>query len=173
MNKLPKELLDNIVLREGGYVYHPADRGGPTKYGVTLSTLKRHRADDSLDKDDVRQLTSSEAREIFEDLYWFDAGFSELALNDDLMELIFDSSVNHGVSGTIHMLQKALDVSSDGILGPVTRQAVQNSDKRDLYLSLLKERYNLYARIVRNDPTQGAFIVGWLNRMDHFLDKLF
>lgn len=29
------EVIDGIILREGGYVDHPSDRGGPTKFGVT------------------------------------------------------------------------------------------------------------------------------------------
>ncbi len=29
-----------IVAREGGYVNDPDDPGGPTKYGVTLATLR-------------------------------------------------------------------------------------------------------------------------------------
>ena len=29
------ELIDELIEREGGYVNHPADRGGPTKFGIT------------------------------------------------------------------------------------------------------------------------------------------
>ena len=30
------QMIDDILRREGGYVNHPADKGGPTKYGITL-----------------------------------------------------------------------------------------------------------------------------------------
>jgi len=29
------ELVEQLLEREGGYVHHPADRGGPTCFGIT------------------------------------------------------------------------------------------------------------------------------------------
>lgn len=37
--KTVDEMIDAIIRREGGYVNHPADRGGPTRYGITMATL--------------------------------------------------------------------------------------------------------------------------------------
>ncbi|RMF69946.1 MAG: hypothetical protein D6740_08910, partial [Alphaproteobacteria bacterium] len=39
----PTRLLDRLIAREGGFVAHAADRGGPTKYGITLATLSAWR----------------------------------------------------------------------------------------------------------------------------------
>ena len=36
-----KNMAKAIVQREGGYVFHPNDPGGATKYGVTLATLRQ------------------------------------------------------------------------------------------------------------------------------------
>ena len=39
----PTELIDALIDREGGYVHHPADRGGATCYGVTEAELGTQR----------------------------------------------------------------------------------------------------------------------------------
>ena len=34
------ELIDALIEREGGYVNHPSDRGGATKYGITEAVAR-------------------------------------------------------------------------------------------------------------------------------------
>ena len=36
------ELIDELIEREGGYVNHPADRGGPTRFGITEAVARAH-----------------------------------------------------------------------------------------------------------------------------------
>ncbi len=35
-------LLDELIDCEGGYVNHPPDRGGPTRYGITEAVARTH-----------------------------------------------------------------------------------------------------------------------------------
>jgi lysozyme family protein len=35
-------LVDALIEREGGYVRHPADRGGPTCFGITEAVARAH-----------------------------------------------------------------------------------------------------------------------------------
>ena len=35
-------LIDALIEREGGYSNHPADRGGPTKFGITEAVARAH-----------------------------------------------------------------------------------------------------------------------------------
>ena len=53
------EIIDDILRREGGYVDHPLDRGGPTNFGITQITLDALGVPRS-----VRDLTIEEARRI-------------------------------------------------------------------------------------------------------------
>ena len=35
-------LIDGLIEREGGYVNHPADKGGPTCFGITEAVARAH-----------------------------------------------------------------------------------------------------------------------------------
>jgi len=43
-------LIDDLIAREGGFVDHPADKGGPTHWGITQAVARRHRYMDQKDK---------------------------------------------------------------------------------------------------------------------------
>jgi lysozyme family protein len=36
------ELIDGLIAREDGFVDHPADKGGPTRWRITQSAARRH-----------------------------------------------------------------------------------------------------------------------------------
>ena len=60
-----QHIIKEIIRREGGYVNHPNDRGGPTKYGVTHKTLSRYlKREASIE--DVKHMTEETAYEIYE-----------------------------------------------------------------------------------------------------------
>ena len=37
------QLVDGLIAREGGFVDHPADRGGATNWGITEAVARAHR----------------------------------------------------------------------------------------------------------------------------------
>ena len=55
------QMLNDVLRREGGYVHDPADRGGPTHYGITQRTLRAWRGQ-LVTAADVRDLTTAEAK---------------------------------------------------------------------------------------------------------------
>jgi len=69
-------ILDRIIRREGGYVNHPADRGGATNFGITAQTLGNWR---KLGRPatvaEVMALTETEARAIYRQQYIAGPGF--------------------------------------------------------------------------------------------------
>ncbi len=84
MSDFPRAL--GIVLRfEGGYVNHPQDPGGETKYGISK------RAYPDLD---IKALTKAQAGEIYRKDYWEPLRCDELAWPLNLVH--FDAGVNHG-----------------------------------------------------------------------------
>ena len=36
------ELIGELIAREGDYVSHPADKGGPTRFGITEAVARAH-----------------------------------------------------------------------------------------------------------------------------------
>ena len=62
------DIIGEIIKREGGFVDHPSDRGGPTKFGITLRTLRAWRGQ-PVTREDVRTLTKAEARQIYAERY--------------------------------------------------------------------------------------------------------
>lgn len=183
-----QDIAHEIVAREGGYVNDPADPGGPTKYGVTLATLRAcgrdKTGDGKITAADVQALDRAEAVEIFLTRYFDRPGLG--ALPPVLQPVVFDMYVNAGVMA-IKLLQRVLRgrghlVADDGLLGPKTLAATRAEiakgatafvdayavARRDFYYGLADARpaSRKYAR--RKDGGKG----GWITRAEEFLSPV-
>jgi lysozyme family protein len=63
--------------KEGGYVHHKADRGGPTNMGVTQKTLSTYLGRPA-SVEDVKNVNRDTARDIFHTMYWQPMGADKL-----------------------------------------------------------------------------------------------
>jgi len=177
VDKKYKHYIDRLIEEEGGYVHHPLDKGGPTKYGITLATYKMYVANTSADEvtpEDIKELTKDVAAAIYYTRY---INIPRLyILPDDIFEQAFDAAVQHGPAQAITLLQRAIGVSEDGILGPVTLEKLESYLTAPRAFSLnaiyLRERLRFYAQIVANNPSQSVFILGWINRVSRFIPGL-
>lgn len=177
-----RELVDGVLRREGSrYTNHPADRGGPTKYGITLQRLQEWRRRPTFAAD-VEQLSEGEAREIYLSEYFTGPAFDRIG-DDRLQELVTDCGVNHGVDTAAKWIQAAAGVAVDGKLGPVSLAAINGGNQVALYLRVLAARVRIYGRLVSNDPKLDALgdagkglqaqnAAGWNNRAAEFIDRL-
>lgn len=158
------EIISAILVREGGgrYTDVPADRGGPTKYGITQAALAEYRGH-AVTPEDVKALTETEARAIYRQDYIVGPRLDQIA--DDLLRATaVDTAVNHGPSTAIKMLQYAVGAVADGVMGPQTIALANTANGRRAAIRLLCERARVYARIVEKNPTQVKFLEGWINR---------
>ena len=169
------QMINDILRREGGYVNNPADRGGPTKYGITQKTLSNyvgHRVQPS----DVENLSEDVARDIYERNYYVAPRIDRLPA--EIQPFIFDCAVNHGPRQAIKFVQSVCNqagyqpsLSVDGAMGPNTRKAAEWAQQQmgpQFLKALLEERRNFYRLIVKARPSQAVFLQGWLNRVDEF-----
>jgi len=164
-------ILDEVLRREGGYVNHPADRGVPTKFGITAKTLGDwRRLGRAATSQEVAALTSEEARCIYRQRYVTDPGF-EAITHEPLLAVLVDAGVHSGPKRAVEWLQTALGVSADGVLGPRTRTALQQADPVALYRLVFAARLRFLGRLITNDWRQAAFAAGWMARMAEWVER--
>lgn len=180
-----REITEEILASEGGFVNDPDDPGGATKHGVTIGTMRRLGldldGDGDVDVADVRILSRAKAAEIFERDYYHAAGIPRLP--EPLRASVYDMNVNAGANA-IKILQRVLrdlgeEVAVDGALGPRTAGAAQRIfDKigevlvdaygiarRNYYYGLGDRRPSLRKFARRRDGGKG----GWIRRAEKFI----
>lgn len=168
-------IIEAILRREGSrFVDRREDRGGPTKFGITLKTLSEWRGA-RVSAGDVAFLSEAEARAIYRALYIERPRFD--AIRDPLLRaLVVDTGVLHGPERATIWLQASLGgLQMDGILGAATRRAVNGLDEagtRRLRARFLATRYRTYGSIVASDVRQAVFLRGWIERANEFLMEL-
>jgi lysozyme family protein len=139
-----------LIGHEGGYVNHPKDPGGETKYGITKRTYPG---------EDIRNMTLARAKELYRRDFW------NRVRGDDLPYPVafqlFDGAVNSGVGNSVRWAQAAAEVATDGDFGPVTLAAIQAADPEGLLA-----RYNGHRLKFMSDlSTWKTFGKGWARRI--------
>jgi len=161
------DIIDGLIRREGStFTDHPLDAGGPTKFGITLRTLREERGAVAT-PEDVKKLTEEEAREIYRRRYIRRPGFW-MVKDDRLRALLVDFGVNSGPKRAVMALQAAVGTAPDGKFGPETLKRLDEDKPEDVYRLVLKGRLLLYVNIVIGDPSQLVFLRGWANRLAEF-----
>jgi lysozyme family protein len=170
-------LIDALLDREGGYVDHPADKGGPTCFGITEAVARAHGYAGAM-----RRLPRSEAAAIYRRLYWLRPRLDQVARRSARVAAeLFDTGVNMGPAVAITFLQRALtalnrggsdypDLTPDGRVGPVTLSALDSflairglaSGETVLLRALEALQGERYLRLAERRPANEVFLYGWL-----------
>lgn len=170
-------LIDELLDREGGYVNHPADRGGPTNYGITQAVARAHGYGGAM-----RDLPRHEAAAIYTRLYWLRPAFDAVAERSTAIAAeLFDTGVNMGPAVAATFLQRALtalnrngadypDLTPDGRVGPTTLAALdaflrargRKGGETVLLRALEALQGERYLRLAEKRPANEAFLYGWL-----------
>ena len=180
-----RQIAEDIVAREGGFVNDPDDPGGATNFGVTIHTMRRLRldltGDGNVDISDVRALTRDQAVDIFIRHYFERPRIAEMPV--ELQPSLFDMYVNAG-SNAVTILQSLLcemgfRVAVDGIIGPQSIAAAREAAKPDPVA--LRDAYgiarrNYYFRLADNRVasrkyarTRAGGKGGWIKRAEEFI----
>ena len=172
-----ERLVEGLLEREGGFVNHPADKGGPTCFGITEGVARTNGY-----RGAMRQLPRREAAAIYKRLYWLRPHFDALAgRSEALAAELFDTGVNMGPAVAATFLQRALtalnrnakdypDLTPDGRVGPATLSALdsllairgKSSGETVLLRALEALQGERYLRLAERRPANEAFLYGWL-----------
>jgi len=153
------QCIEKVLAHEGGFVDHPDDPGGATRYGITEAVARRVGY-----RGNMRDLPLDLAKRIYREDYWNAVRADELP--SSIRHLMFDAAVNSGPRQSILWLQKALGVTADGILGPVTL-AHAFANERNLPNKLLSQRLRFMTGL-NNWP---AFGRGWARRICDLMEQ--
>ena len=169
-------LIDAVIDREGGYVNHPADRGGPTRWGITEAVARAQGYAGAM-----RALPREDAVSIYRRLYWQRPAYDQVARRAPLIAAeLFDTGVNMGTGTATGFLQRALnalnraardypDITVDREIGPRTLSAldaflrVRGAGGETVLLRAIEAlQGERYIALAERRPSQEAFLYGWL-----------
>jgi lysozyme family protein len=148
------EAFNALLLHEGGYSNHVSDPGGATRFGVTEAVARQEGY-----TGDMRAYPLAEARRVYRKRYW-----DAMRLDDLPSEVrfdLFDAGVNSGVAQAVKWAQRILALKDDGIIGPVTIQALATCN-RQKFLAKFNGQRLLFMTSLSTWPSFGR---GWARRI--------
>jgi lysozyme family protein len=159
MTKNFRDCLELVLKHEGGYVDHPKDPGGRTNLGVTQRVWEEWIGHPATEKD-MRELTPAIVAPMYEMKYWRTSYCEKLPRGLDL--LVFSMAVNAGSGRSVKLLQDAIGVVADGIIGPRTMAKINESNVVTL-IDKFSEARRAYYKGLKLFPVFGR---GWTARTD-------
>jgi lysozyme family protein len=168
--------IDDIIAKEKGFTDNPADRGGPTNFGITEAVARANGY-----AGEMRDMPVSFAREVYRKRFIAAPRFDRVALvSPRIAAELIDTGVNMGPSRAAEMFQRWLngmnaqgsryaDVFVDGRIGDVTLDALskylrwRGSEGESVMVTALNCTQGVrYLEIAEKDPTQEEFLYGWV-----------
>ncbi len=165
---------------EGGFNNIPGDLGGPTNLGISLKFLQGTGdydlgdldQDGDIDIEDIRAMDPETAGRIYKKYFWNHFPMDQIP--GQIAYVLFDVAVNSGQRTAAKLLQRALGVEADGIIGPKTLYCLEMIDSSySIACRMLDLRKEQYKNYVENNPVLAEFLQGWLNRVDIVHSHLF
>ena len=151
--------LRRMLAHEGGYTNDPADRGGPTNFGITIADYRKYVKPDATAAD-VRAMRMDDAKKIYLERYWRALRCDDLPSGIDYA--VFDYGVNSGTSRSGKVLRRLSGISaSSGKIDDAAIAAAAAGDCKKLIIAICDERL-AFLQSLKTWPVFGA---GWARRV--------
>lgn len=174
-------IIEGLIAREGDYSDNPADRGGPTRWGITEAVARASGYAGSM-----RDLPRDFAAAVYIRKYINEPGFNKVVeVSAPIGEEMIDTGVNMGASIPGAWLQRILnalnqqaklypDLVVDGTIGPATIAALRSmlgkrgADGEKVVLRALNCLQGArYLELTEKRAANETFFYGWmLNRVE-------
>jgi lysozyme family protein len=151
--------LANVLKSEGLWSDNPQDPGGATMKGITLETYRAWKRNPHITKEQLKAIPDVDVYDLYKQEYWDKINGDNLPIGVDYA--VFDAAVNMGVGRASKLLQEAVGVTADGVIGNGTLQAISKANTRSLLENFAAEKTAFYKSL----STFPTFGVGWLRRV--------
>lgn len=166
------QMIAELIRKEGDFTDHPADKGGPTRFGITQAVARQMGY-----AGPMQEFPQGLAESIYRTKYFVGPGFDKVALiSTSIAEELFDTGVNMGVGVPGPWLQRLLNaftdspaLTVDGKIGPATINALRafinrrgTAGEMVMVRGLNCLQGARYLEITEARPQNKAFIYGWL-----------
>jgi lysozyme family protein len=159
-------LVGRVLTREGG-VSQVAGESWVTRWGQTPPWLESFGLPSPVTIDEARRNYNT----------WLKTTRLDRLIGptpDVLADVVIDYAVHSGHTTAIKALQDAVDVPADGVIGPVTLEAIAiDSDRRRAAAHIIAARSEHQGRLIARKPQQFAiYALGWARRQAEFIREL-
>ena len=169
-------IIAKVIETEGGYVNNKADKGGETRFGITVAVARANGY-----QGPMIDMPQAMAEAIYRKRYITEPMFDQvLAINEHIGRELIDTGVNMGPSRAAEYLQRWLngfnvtgsgyqDLFVDGRLGSVSIDALRRfldsrgaEGGRILLRGLNGSQAARYLELTEQNKTQRQFLYGWI-----------
>jgi lysozyme family protein len=161
--------LDKLFARakKTGFSDDKDDAGGATMCGVTIATyaaFRRKRGVSTTTIADLKNITLDEWRTILKSMYW-DAWQADRITSQPIANILVDWMWASGYD-SITIMQSAMGVKVDGIVGEKTLAALNAHDAEQLFGIIHDARIMFVEKLVEKKPKNKKFLRGWKRRIN-------
>lgn len=156
---------------EGGYSNNSHDHGGETNFGISTPFYNSLPTSELLKHKLLKEWTIEDAKFIYKKYIW-DNSPCEKIKDRKIAIKLFDAIVNMGLRKACLLLQRACNkpidkidhLIEDGVLGKKSLEQINFLPPVFILKNYCDELFYYYENIVKHDPSQKVFLVGWQKR---------